>query len=434
MVMNKDKQLFGVVEDATQDYDYTGVKTETAKVHVDNVKREISVTVDFASMLGETNKTAYPGYLGAQTRELVLLNIEDLENEIDRAKSVEETLTNLISNVNWNSKIRDNTINDRLSEEIERAKSKEQSLYDLIEKVSINTDENFENINKELSILREHVDESDKNLLTTISNKSEELSSQIESLSEDTKQQFEVVDNSMKEIQQNIVDSVEYIEQQIDETYQKTQSELTSLKKTLQEEVQTSISELKDSDKDIVDSIYDLEQHVIQSDAEIVNQISDIKKDYAEKTYVYEQLVEFTKLSKQLVKSVDLENNLVVIDENPVSPVDGVLYLLKDESASGQDIYKEYTTINQKLTLIGDTTLSLEGYATEEFVESKVNSIDLSPYAKKEDIPDVSEFITAIPSEYITEEELEDKSYLTATDINNLLNNIEFIDGGNAPL
>lgn len=39
--------------------------------------------------------------------------------------------------------------------------------------------------------------------------------------------------------------------------------------------------------------------------------------------------------------------------------------------------------------------------------------IDLSDYALKSDIPDVSGFITAIPAEYITETELEGKGYLT---------------------
>ena len=39
---------------------------------------------------------------------------------------------------------------------------------------------------------------------------------------------------------------------------------------------------------------------------------------------------------------------------------------------------------------------------------------DLSEYAKKTDIPDVSNFITAIPAEYVTESELNAKGYLTS--------------------
>ena len=46
-------------------------------------------------------------------------------------------------------------------------------------------------------------------------------------------------------------------------------------------------------------------------------------------------------------------------------------------------------------------------------INDKTVNIDLSKYAKKTDIPDVSNFITSIPEEYITEEELNAKGYLT---------------------
>lgn len=42
------------------------------------------------------------------------------------------------------------------------------------------------------------------------------------------------------------------------------------------------------------------------------------------------------------------------------------------------------------------------------------SEVDLSDYAKKADIPDVSKFITEVPAEYITETELAEKGYLTA--------------------
>ena len=40
--------------------------------------------------------------------------------------------------------------------------------------------------------------------------------------------------------------------------------------------------------------------------------------------------------------------------------------------------------------------------------------VDLTDYAKKTDIPDVSHFITSIPAEYVTETELNAKGYLTS--------------------
>ncbi len=65
------------------------------------------------------------------------------------------------------------------------------------------------------------------------------------------------------------------------------------------------------------------------------------------------------------------------------------------------------------------------GYATEEFVSKKIaeaeladKDVDLTAYYTKSEvnalIPDVSEFIKDIPTEYVTEEELTAKGYLTA--------------------
>ena len=62
---------------------------------------------------------------------------------------------------------------------------------------------------------------------------------------------------------------------------------------------------------------------------------------------------------------------------------------------------------------------SLNGYATETFVTNKIaeaelsskdDPIDLSGYATKDDIKN---FITEVPAEYITETELNNKGYLT---------------------
>lgn len=57
---------------------------------------------------------------------------------------------------------------------------------------------------------------------------------------------------------------------------------------------------------------------------------------------------------------------------------------------------------------------NVEHYATEEYVNESIANIDYSDFAKITDIPDVSGFITEIPSEYVTETELNAKGYLTA--------------------
>lgn len=51
---------------------------------------------------------------------------------------------------------------------------------------------------------------------------------------------------------------------------------------------------------------------------------------------------------------------------------------------------------------------SLENYTTKDYVSNA-----LASYAKTEDIPDVSGFITEIPDEYVTDSELDAKGYMT---------------------
>lgn len=79
--------------------------------------------------------------------------------------------------------------------------------------------------------------------------------------------------------------------------------------------------------------------------------------------------------------------------------------------------YVTETELNAKGYLIEHQ--SLEGYATENYVKNAIaeaelsgsdEPIDLSGYATKDDI---KKFITEIPEEYITESELNNKGYLT---------------------
>ena len=84
---------------------------------------------------------------------------------------------------------------------------------------------------------------------------------------------------------------------------------------------------------------------------------------------------------------------------------------------------------------VTDTELSSKGYATETFVTNKIaeaslsgGNVDLSGYATKDDVPTkVSQltndkgYLSSVPSEYVTETELNSKGYLTEhQDISNL--------------
>lgn len=344
MIMNRKKEVFGVVENVDKNKDYTGVKTDTAEVRVNNTTREISVDVDIRPMLGETPDSAYSGYLGAQSRRLLMQNIAALDAEVDRAITAEDELAETIADTAWDSAQRARRLDTKILEETARATAAENSLSDRVDDIDKKFTDASSGITNSIGDLKIHVDTADAS-----------LQEEIDNLHNNTSNRFVDIDT----------------------------------------------------------------------------QINTIEQDYAEKTYVHEKLAEFTKLSKQLADSVDLDNNKVIINGNVQDPVDGVLYLVLQSSAEGSAFYNQYTTIEGQLTLIGDTTVNLEGYVKTEDLPTKLSQFENDTnYAKISDIPDVDSFISEIPDEYITESELENKGFYNLDDINKLLNNIEFIDGG----
>jgi hypothetical protein len=100
-------------------------------------------------------------------------------------------------------------------------------------------------------------------------------------------------------------------------------------------------------------------------------------------TAVNNTIAGITHFSTEIVESVD-----------QVTAV-GVLYLIKDEAASGTDKYNEYLYIeDQGAVLIGDTTTDLSDYVTNDvlaaaianFVTSNTLTNTLSDYAKSADV------------------------------------------------
>ena len=96
----------------------------------------------------------------------------------------------------------------------------------------------------------------------------------------------------------------------------------------------------------------------------------------------------------------------------------------------------------QDIEVLKNTEVDLTSYATKSELPTKVSQLqndsrfitleevpetDLSAYAKKTDIPDVSGFITSIPSEYVTESELNAKGYLTAEDLPESIDTSRFL-------
>ena len=96
----------------------------------------------------------------------------------------------------------------------------------------------------------------------------------------------------------------------------------------------------------------------------------------------------------------------------------------------------------QDIEVLKNTEVDLTLYATKSELPTKVSQLqndsrfitleevpetDLSAYAKKTDIPDVSGFITSIPSEYVTESELNAKGYLTQEDLPESIDTSRFL-------
>lgn len=486
MKMNKQKQeqVFGTIEKVEVNKDYQGKETKTAKVTVNNIDREISVDVNFTGMLGTTPTTAFPGHLGVEA----LANSEEAKeaviSETLRAKEQEEYLSDYIKFVREESSVGDGDLHRALESETERAKSVESNLSNTISDVYSDLIDADQDLKEELLDTLEVLEEQTKSDKFELRDSITKLSKRVDR--EDAKIIADLRSTETK-IETTIVQLTSDIDNKLnalDDKHTQDVSQLADVVNQSNDSLNTRIDDLsvesKSSDNEIIALVNSSVEDLTRVDTGLRSDLTDVKQEYAKKSYVYEQLVEFTKLSKQIVDGIDLDQNKIIIQGEFKDPTDGILYLMK-KGGPGPDFYDEYTTIDEKLTLIGDTSVSLEGYATEtwvedknyltqksaednyatissvnetignleKFVEDSIKEIDLTPYvkteelptklsqfendvnyAKKEEIPDISHFITAIPEEYVTDTELIEKGYYTLNDITSLLSNIEFIDGG----
>ena len=150
----------------------------------------------------------------------------------------------------------------------------------------------------------------------------------------------------------------------------------------------------------------------------------------ADKQHIYEHIEECKRLSatkEELAAAfTDLEELIRAstgVDLSDYATVEFVESRLKDIVPLPDDV-----VTRDELESLASTIPSLEGLASEDYVDSKIASIpatDLSDYAKLTDIPDTSEFITEIPSEYVTADELNAKmssvDFVTTTTVEKLV-------------
>lgn len=144
-----------------------------------------------------------------------------------------------------------------------------------------------------------------------------------------------------------------------------------------------------------VDSVNGMTGDVV---LDIPSKTSDLVNDSGFLTHIPSEYVTETELEAKgyLTEHQSLAD---YAKKSDIPDVSGFLTSIPDEYVTETELdAKGYLTQHQ----------SLENYATKDYVSNA-----LTPYAKTENIPDVSGFITEIPSEYVTETELNAKGYLT---------------------
>lgn len=102
-------------------------------------------------------------------------------------------------------------------------------------------------------------------------------------------------------------------------------------------------------------------------------------------------------VNKQITNAIGDVTSLsyqVVTDLPEIGAV-GVIYLKALTDVSEDNIYDEFIWVDGKYEYLGTTKTDLQGYATEQWVKDQ-------------------KYLTAVPSEYITNTQLEEKGYLTS--------------------
>ena len=109
-----------------------------------------------------------------------------------------------------------------------------------------------------------------------------------------------------------------------------------------------------------------------------VKSVEDEVPNLATKTYVGEQIA----------NAEHLKREIVTVLPSDAEASDNIIYMLKVESATGNDKYKEYMKIDGTVQMVGDTSVDLTDYAKTVDIPTTVAQLtDNANYAKKTDIP-----------------------------------------------
>ena len=122
---------------------------------------------------------------------------------------------------------------------------------------------------------------------------------------------------------------------------------------------------------------------------------------------------------------------LLIVNQLPQTGRDDTLYFVPKQSAETSDLYDEYVWINGAWELLGEKqiTIDLSDYYTKQetntLLNGKVDNSTLNNYALKNEIPDVSNFITKDVNNLTN---YYDKTYINGV-VGDISNAIDLING-----
>lgn len=288
---------------------------------------------------------------------------------------------------------------------------------------------------------------------SSVENSIEKLDSTVKQLTDRVEQAQENVENRLMELNTSVtnltsdVSSLEQLVPQIQGTLEDTtraldrhitivDSDLTNIKKDLSEllddveDAETQITQVRNdlraTEHSIHDQLHSHEQRLNTIDGEFVTKIElqSVVKDVESKLDSIPSIDSSTYATNESVdkKIADLvgsaPSRLNTLDElaSALEEHEDAFDVLTDviqNKINKSDLATVATTGSYKdLKDTPDTS----DFATKEFVQTVIEAIpevDLTGYAKTEDIPDTSVFLTEIPEQYVTDAELAAKGYLT---------------------
>lgn len=170
--------------------------------------------------------------------------------------------------------------------------------------------------------------------------------------------------------------------------------------KTYTDAAQASATEAAKSAAEAAASAEEAKNNTVEGIMDEVNKVHYTKEeidttfnDYYDKAEVDAAIAKINSFTSKIVSSVD-----EVVEA-------GILYLIKEPTVAGADLYKEYLYIEgQGATLIGDTSIDLSSYAKTTDVEALIG--DLGEHSSVVDYissVDISDKLT----EYYTKEEID---------------------------